>query len=57
MSTSADKTHGPGGHEYTEDNTYINPNDNRRTCRACHRKHQLEYTARQVERSSSLVLQ
>jgi hypothetical protein len=28
-------THCPRGHEYTEDNTYINPTTGHRLCRAC----------------------
>jgi hypothetical protein len=50
------KTHCPTGHEYTDVNTHLNKNTNRRTCRSCHRKHQLEYTARQAERSLSFQL-
>lgn len=51
------RTYCPSGHEYSEDNTYTNKNTNKRTCRACHREHQLAYTARQAERSTSLVPQ
>ena len=32
----ANKTHCPGGHEYTPENTYVNPSGHRR-CRTCHR--------------------
>lgn len=47
------RTHCPSGHEYSPDNTHVNQKTNRRTCRACHRKHQLEYTARKNERRLS----
>ena len=30
-----DKTHCPKGHEYSEENTYINPYDNSRVCKTC----------------------
>lgn len=30
-------THCPSGHEYTSENTYINPNNNKRYCRECKR--------------------
>lgn len=42
------RTQCPQGHPYSSVNTYTNPKDNRRTCRACHRQHQLEYMARKV---------
>ena len=32
--TNADKTHCPAGHEYTHENTYLNPRGSRE-CRAC----------------------
>jgi hypothetical protein len=36
----ARKTHCPQGHEYTEENTYINPASGGRMCRTCLRSHQ-----------------
>lgn len=33
-----EKTHCPRGHEYTAENTYINPATRHRTCRECRRK-------------------
>lgn len=36
---NATKTHCPQGHEYTEENTYINPGRGSRACRICKTKH------------------
>lgn len=33
------KTHCVSGHEYTEENTYVNPNTGHRLCRPCHREY------------------
>lgn len=30
-------THCPRGHEFTKENTYIRPNDGKRSCKACNR--------------------
>lgn len=40
-------THCPSGHEYTEENTYIDPKRNKRKCRTCHRIRQRAYKERQ----------
>lgn len=37
------KTHCDNGHEFTEENTYINPNTNWRYCRECNRIKQKNY--------------
>jgi len=36
-------THCPKGHEYTKENTYINPGNSGRTCRICNRKRAKQY--------------
>jgi hypothetical protein len=36
-------THCPSGHEYTEENTYIDRNGNRHGCRTCKREYQRTY--------------
>lgn len=40
---NATKTHCPQGHEYTPENTYTNPNTQRRICRACGRIRSANY--------------
>lgn len=35
IATQIARTHCPSGHEYTTENTYISPSDNRRHCRKC----------------------
>jgi hypothetical protein len=42
------KTSCPQGHPYDRENTYVR--GRRRTCRTCHRAHQLAYTARKASR-------
>lgn len=47
---NARKTHCPQGHEYDETNTYINPANGGRVCRACVRIHQQNYQQRKKSR-------
>jgi len=42
-SSFRNKIHCPFGHEYTKENTYINPNTGDKYCRKCHKKHSREY--------------
>lgn len=39
---NARKTSCPGGHAYTQENTYVNPVSGRRRCRTCDRKRDIE---------------
>lgn len=48
------KTHCQHGHELTGENVYTRPSDGVRYCRACHRAHQLAYTARLAKRDSEV---
>ena len=40
---NSEKTHCPKGHEYSEENTYINPNSKTRTCKTCQKEAQIIY--------------
>lgn len=45
---NARKTDCPAGHPYDKDNTAVNAKTGKRSCRTCHRAHQLAYIARKA---------
>lgn len=49
---NARKTHCKRGHEFTEENTYINATSGNRQCRACHRAYSNEKNRRQREKEA-----
>lgn len=46
---NVNKTHCPADHEYTPENTYVNPKSGRRTCRACMKESQARYRIKHLE--------
>ncbi len=40
------RTHCPQGHEYTSENTYVNPKRGSRTCKTCQKEAQIKYQER-----------
>lgn len=43
-------THCSKGHEFTPENTYVNPNSGNRLCRECHREHDRNRYASRLEK-------
>jgi hypothetical protein len=52
--TNVSKTHCPRGHEYTPENTYVNPTRGYRTCIACKRKKAVERRRQNLEHCKAL---